>query len=161
MVCPVLLRPGKHQFLIKAGDEFINTKPKILISQARKESIPGIYSHISQKKKFQPFEKDRSVFSEWKENDPGTLKIMMDHDLKNWTAGTLIKIDFDSRSVNAFLRRNSQQIKDLFNALVAAGDRFPKISFATFINFCKATNIIENIEEDAQENKQNEDENQS
>ena len=40
MVAALLVRPGKHQYLVKVGDSLLSTTPKTLLSEPRVEKIP-------------------------------------------------------------------------------------------------------------------------
>ena len=73
------------------------------------------------------------------------LKSMVDNDVKSMQLHKLIKNDFEFRSVMQVLRKNSKVLKDLFYALASSDDRYPKLGYWRFVEFCKSTRIIEDV----------------
>ena len=73
------------------------------------------------------------------------LKSMVDNDVKSMQLHKLIKNDFEFRSVMQVLRKNSKALKDLFYALASSDDRYPKLGYWRFVEFCKSTRIIEDV----------------
>ena len=69
----------------------------------------------------------------------------VDLDTKIWQAHRLIKSDFDMRNVVAVLRSNAKALKDIFYALASADERYPKLGYWAFIDFCKSVRIIEDV----------------
>ena len=83
------------------------------------------------------------MLADWKNDEPASLKMMIDYDFNMWAVNRLINLDMEYKSVIAFFRRRSSGLKNLFNALVESGDHYPRLGYHTFISFCKATGIIE------------------
>ena len=57
----------------------------------------------------------------------------------------LIKSDFEYRNVVQVLRKNAKVLKDLFYSLASADDRYPKLGYFKFVEFCKSTRVIEEV----------------
>jgi len=68
MVTAAILRPGKHQYLVKNEDESYRSKARAFIAKPRKEPpLPQLSEkYISLKREL--LTKDRSVFKDFKED---------------------------------------------------------------------------------------------
>ena len=69
----------------------------------------------------------------------------VDLDTKNWQLPKLIKNDFDLRGVITVLRTHAKALKDIFYALGSANERYPKLGYFGFVEFCKSVRIIEDV----------------
>ena len=80
------------------------------------------------------------------------LKSVVDNDIKSMSLNKLIKNDFEYRGCLKVIRNNTQALKDLFYALASADDRYPKLGYWKFVEFCKGLRIIEDVSQKYPEN---------
>jgi hypothetical protein len=61
----------------------------------RTEPIPFVISKKARMNNRKPFDKLNSVFSEQKDDEPGTIKVMQESDFKNWSVSKVVKNESD------------------------------------------------------------------
>ena len=109
LVCPLLLKPGKvlYQFIEKSTGRVFRSHERhkgeftaahfarTLFSEMRTEPIPFVISNKARCNNLRPFDKLSSVFSEQRDDEPSTLKMMQENDFKNWTVQRVVKSESD------------------------------------------------------------------
>jgi len=85
----MFLKPGKQSWSydvvdVKEKPVFEKKQQSFFCSKLRLEPIPFVKNPAIRKAQFQKFTKEKSVFADWKEDDVLAMKLMNDHDMKNW-----------------------------------------------------------------------------
>ena len=96
---------------------------------------------------WKPFVLTKSEFREWTNDDNTMMKMVFDSDTKVWQLNKLLKNDNELRAATAVLRANAKKLKDLFSALASTDERYPKLGYFAFVDFCKSVRIIEDATE--------------
>ena len=65
-VAALLMKPGKHQYVIKVGDNLLSNTPATFFSEPRVEKLPFFIDSHQRESKWKPFKFNTSVFREWK-----------------------------------------------------------------------------------------------
>ena len=60
------MKPGKHQYVIKVGDNLLSNTPTTFFSEPRVEKLPFFIDSHQRESKWKPFKFDTSVFRDWK-----------------------------------------------------------------------------------------------
>ena len=103
MVCAAMLRPGKHQYIVKSKANDFKSEAQTVVSQARTEPpLPNLSERYIQSK-LRDFTHDKSIFSEFKEDDVQLLKLMYDHDMRKWRISRVVQVDFDYKSIKGII----------------------------------------------------------
>lgn len=92
-----------------------------------------------------PFRKEESIFNEFQEDNQIQMRLMLDHDFKQWEVLMVMKAysDADVYHVKRIYQVFAKPLKDLFISLAASHAEYPKISFKTLLNFLAALNFFE------------------
>lgn len=96
LLCQVLVKPGKHtyQFALKSTGRPIRQSQVVFCDQ-RTEEIPFNLAESTKNKLKGTFEKNSSVFVDWKDDESTYIKMMTEADFKNWGVHKLIKESID------------------------------------------------------------------
>ena len=89
------------------------------------------------------FEKQYSVFRDWREDTPETYKRCLAHDLKYWKVNKFIKDPEELQRIIEVTRKHFPLLKSLFLQLVAKGGDPPDITQLDFLDFCSQSGMID------------------
>ena len=94
MVTAAILRPGKHQYLVKSHDEDYRSMARAFIGKTRRDPpLPQLSDkYISLKREL--LTKENSVFKDFKEDTFVYQKQMLEHDFKHWHISRTVKVEF-------------------------------------------------------------------
>ena len=85
----------------------------MLIKQ-RDEDIPIFVKETKNKIIVRVFEKQNSVFKDWKPDQANTALECIEHDLALWHADKFIKDEEDLAATCDVMRKHAQRMKDIF-----------------------------------------------
>ena len=97
------------------------------------------------------FSEDDNIFGESKKDDKVQQNRMCDHDFKKWQINKVVDSS-DVNKVTTVVRENFKKLRDIYQMLAAvSSDTYPFVSYPVFMEFVKATGIIEDATEKIKE----------
>lgn len=128
-----MLKPGLHTIELEFGSEKVQ---KQFFVNPRTNSIPFTQTDGIRRAVIFPFRKENSVFADFKEDDAIQLRLMTDHDFKNWDSALLMRSlsDADLSVVKRVIFKNAKELKDVFVLLASQHDQYPRVSFSTLVD---------------------------
>lgn len=145
--------PGVHRFWVIIGNSEVNVSKQyarktwegykvneinVPIRNYDLEPIEEIKESVKNL-----FDKNKSVFKTFVEDNEVTRRIMFDNDKKHLKLSRVIKDENALSQVNEVLLRNFQVIKEIFDA-TSASSSYPNIGWLDFSNFCDRCQILDN-----------------
>lgn len=88
------------------------------------------------------FDKNASVFKEWKEDTPEIYAQVIESDKKYWKLNRFIKDHEDLDKCSKVLIEHMKPLKDIYTTLISYSN-YPNINWLEFANFIKACEIID------------------
>ena len=149
-VIPLFLPPGKHSILISQKDRFEPEKSchlvlQNLIVEPREEPIRH-FCKIAKNKKIElpVFNKEKSVFKDWKEDDKKTYdKSLLEHDFLFWKVNRFIKEKSELDECKSILMKKMPIIRELYAYAQAESQVYPGINQTTLTDLCKLLHVID------------------
>ena len=115
------------------------------IINVRDEDVPifakSEKSHIN----VRSFNKDNSVFREWKQDTPDDALACIEHDLEHWYIKKLIKKDEQLDELCDMIRKYAKELKNLY-IMVASRSKYPQVSELDFSQWAKESHVIDSKE---------------
>ena len=99
-----------------------------MLVKQRDEDIPIFVKETKNRVITRVFEKEASVFKEWRTDAADTAANCIEHDLQLWHAEKFIKDEEDLAATCDVMRKHAQRIKDIFIQL-ASRSNFPQIGW--------------------------------
>ena len=112
-VLPVFMPAGKHTYLVKNMDTLQYTMHQT-ICDYRTEDPPILIKDLHYKQMQRVFNKDNSVFKDWKEDTELTLQLACESDLSNSKLSKIIKDPFELTKMYDGIYEEYKHIKLLF-----------------------------------------------
>ena len=106
------------------------------IIPVREEPIPKISKKMKRTFKVSKFQKEYSVFRDWKEDTRQTFEKCLRHDLQYWKCQKFVKDPDDYDAIVSIFTRHFSDIKEIFMQVVAMGAEPPDIKQLSFIDYC-------------------------
>ena len=145
-----MIPPGKHRFLIILDDKSVCVTrkistarwAKILVNQfcmplrELEISLSGEMTHMVSA----VFDKNKSVFRYFLEDNETIIKASYDSDLKNIKIARFVKEYLEIDQLLTILSQNYSKLKSIFSELII-GKNYPYISKHGFISFCQTCEI--------------------
>lgn len=85
-----------------------------IIARKRDEEVPNFVKYIKTTAIIRTFDKDKSVFADWRLDNEWTGPNCMEHDLKIWAGKNFIKSEEDLFETENVLRKYAKEIKNIY-----------------------------------------------
>ena len=83
------------------------------MSDIRQEPIPAFAKKLRRNEDCETFNKEMSVFKDWKEDNDETIRACLQHDLKYWKVKKICKRE-DYEAILAIIERRFRSLKEIF-----------------------------------------------
>ena len=138
------LSAGRHHYFVymRRADQSEEVYFNSFVAPPRREDIQVSEKEKKMKMGKRFFDKNKSVFREWREDTTHTLKKSLEIDLRYWKAPRFIKDAADLGNVVHLIEENVYMLKSVFMAVVSAST-YPFISWIDFSNLATQLNIVD------------------
>ena len=114
-----------------------------VVAPARRERVPHFAKRLVQKQSDEnKFDRDLTVFKEWRPPSEKDLQAMFTHDKELWKLPRFTKEEYQLKEVYDLFRTNLRKLFHLF-ITVAAGSNFPGISWLDFTRFADTCKVVD------------------
>ena len=136
------VRPGTHEYVVAD----LRNKDHKHVSMHKFETEPRIeevvnFERITKYVAHDAFNRSRSVWGQWPQEDEGVFRACILHDITLWKVPRLIKDETDYQNVVGVLLKHAKLITFLFT-YVSGRSTFPSIGMLDFAQFCQDCHLF-------------------
>jgi hypothetical protein len=108
----------------------------------RKEEIPAFKKSFGVRHVVRIFRKDSSVFATWKQDDPFIIGRALEHDVRYWKLGKVVRDKTDLEDLQAYYKKNFHIISGQYTYLSGKG-AYPWVNLNDFTTFVRVANFMD------------------
>ena len=90
------------------------------------------------------FQKETSLFRNWRMDTPEDLEICAELDFKYWKVPRICKDESDLKLCEEYVIKYYSPLKEIYITLIS-DDEYPNIGWMPFVNFCKTCQIVDKV----------------